>query len=514
MDFKLLVAKSITLLYKESLITNYTSNSADLVKQVLTTIKVPDITVVDYDKSRDVIVNLRSTVLWMADNPIGYIYDKSSLHQRIRINAGDDPSTFLAITEALNEEILDQDHLKRSILDYKEFLKEHVQREKIRELLTNASRTVNFDAESVDWKTFAREFMEKIEPFTTSGDSRTHASMVADIDLRDLDAVANAMTMAKEELSSVGALKTGWQALNRMLGAAGGFRRGECVVIPALQHNFKSGMMMTLMRQIAQYNIPNLRDPTKKPMLMRISFENEIQSDIMWLYKNLKELETGEYCDIDSMVESEAAPYILERMEVTGYHINLCRIDPSDFTFHDLFDRITYFESQGYEIHAVFCDYLNMMSKRGCTQGTLGSDIRDLFRRIRNFMSPRGITFFTPHQLSTEAKQLVRNGVDNFVQEIANKGYYDSCKTIDQEVDLELYVHIEKRGLDSYLTIQRGKHRNPLITPAKDLYTVLKFHPIGTLHDDINGRDTSMRHVGGASMSEGGAPAWFDVKAA
>lgn len=513
MDFKLIVAKSITLLYKESLIANYTTNSADLVKQAINTIKVPEVGG-DFDKARDVVTNLRSTVLWMAENPMGYLYDKSGLHQRIRINSSDDPSIFHAITDALNEEIVDQDCLKRTILDYKDFLKEHVQREKIKELLSIESKRANFHGETVDWKTFAREFMAKMEPFATTGDSRAHGSVVVDLDLRDIAEVANVLSMAKDELSPVGALRTGFQAWNRMLGDAGGYRRGEMVVIPALQHNFKSGMMLTLMRQIAVYNKPHMRDPTKKPMLMRISFENEAQTDLMWLYKTIKELETGEYCVISEVDVTAAATYVLEKMEVNGYHINICRIDPSDYTFYDLFDRITYFESQGYEIHAVFCDYLNMMSKRGCNVGAMGADIRDLFRRCRNFFSPRGITFFTPHQLSTEAKQLVRNGVDNFVQEIANKGYYDSCKTIDQEVDIETYIHIEKRGLDSFLAVQRGKHRKCSITALKDLYFVLKFHPIGGLLDDVNGRDMSMKHVGGASMSEGGAPAWFDVKAA
>jgi hypothetical protein len=513
MDFKLIVAKSITLLFKESLIKNSNTNSADLIKQIITTIKIPDISM-DHDKSRDIIVNLRSTLLWMADNPIGYQYDKSSLHQRIRIHAGDDPSTYHAITDALNEEITDQDALKKSILDYKDFLKEYVQREKIREVLTANARLANFSSETVDWKTFAREIMDKLEPLTGTGDSRAHSSVVVDVDLRDTAAVANILSMAKDELSPVGALRTGIQAWNRMLGSAGGYRRGEMVVVPALQHNFKSGMMLTLMRQIAMYNVPHMRDPTKKPMLMRISYENEAQTDIMWLYKSLKEIETGEYCVLTDVDTSEAAQYVLDRMEATGYHINFVRIDPSDYTFYDLFDRIMYFESQGYEIHAVFCDYLNMMSKRGCNQGAMGSEIRDLFRRCRNFFSPRGITFFTPHQLSTEAKQLVRNGVDNFVQEIANKGYYDSCKTIDQEVDIETYIHIEKRGLDSYLAVQRGKHRKVSITPQKDLYFVLKFHPIGGILDDINGRDMSMKHIGGATMSEGGAPGWFDTKAA
>lgn len=55
---------------------------------------------------------------------------------------------------------------------------------------------------------------------------------------------------------------------------------------------------------------------------------------------------------------------------------------------------------------------------------------------------------------------LIRNGMDEqFVAEIKNKGYYDGCRTLDQEVDMELYIHIVKVDGRSYLTLQRGKHR-------------------------------------------------------
>lgn len=119
----------------------------------------------------------------------------------------------------------------------------------------------------------------------------------------------------------------------------------------------------------------------------------------------------------------------------------------------------------------------------------------------------------TPHQLSTEAKMLTRQGVESFVKEIANKGYYDSCRTIDQEVDLEVAIHIEKVNGRSYLTMQRGKHRKVTPTPQKDLYCVLPFHDIGGVRDDILLEDSSSK-APGVSGSGGGSDKgngdWFD----
>lgn len=158
----------------------------------------------------------------------------------------------------------------------------------------------------------------------------------------------------------------------------------------------------------------------------------------------------------------------------------------------------------------MFLDYLNMMSKRGCTMGAQGQDVRDLFRRTRNFTSKKGIACVTPHQLSTEALQLVRMGAENFVQEIANKAYWDSCKTIAQEVDMEIYQHIVKVNDESYLAIQRGKHRKVSITNPRDLYTVYKFEKIGGIVDDLFGKDMSRKTIGGSTMADGGGDTWFN----
>lgn len=94
------------------------------------------------------------------------------------------------------------------------------------------------------------------------------------------------------------------------------------------------------------------------------------------------------------------------------------------------------------------------------------------------------------------------------MQEIAGKAYWDSCKTIGQEVDVEILIHIEKTKGHSYLTVQRGKHRKSgQITPERDLYTVLPFSDVGAIRDDILGEDLSLRKVG-EDLAEGG-DTWY-----
>lgn len=106
---------------------------------------------------------------------------------------------------------------------------------------------------------------------------------------------------------------------------------------------------------------------------------------------------------------------------------------------------------------------------------------------------------------------LIRQGnEETFVRDIANKGYYDGAKTIDQEVDLEIYIHLIRCDNKSWLAVQRGKHRVVTQTKEEYKYTVLPFFDIGDIRDDINGQDSSRKKAGGA-VAGGETPFWdFD----
>lgn len=95
---------------------------------------------------------------------------------------------------------------------------------------------------------------------------------------------------------------------------------------------------------------------------------------------------------------------------------------------------------------------------------------------------------FSPWQLSTEAKQLIRNGVPEktFVKDVAGRGYTEMSKQIDQVVDLEMYIHIAKLENGYGLTCHRGKHRVPSIIDDKDKYFILKFPNKAPIPEDVN----------------------------
>ena len=122
----------------------------------------------------------------------------------------------------------------------------------------------------------------------------------------------------------------------------------------------------------------------------------------------------------------------------------------------------------------------------------------------------RKITLITPHQLSSDAKRLIRDGRTDFVREINGKGYYAGSTQIDQEVDLEMYIHIERVNGTSFLTVQRGKHRKIAQTPIEHQYCVLPFEDVGGIRDDLGKADTTRKKIGGGPIGSGQETPFWD----
>lgn len=514
MDTKLLLVKSVTLLYLESKVPNKSTTSADIITQIIGLIKVTETTIVGVDYGKDPIMAVRETLRWMATNPADTTYDKSELLQRIRVNIGDDDSLFSAFVEGIDNDC-DGDHLQKKIHSYRSQLRGYLETIKARDHVKKAYLKMHYNTNDiVDFGAYIKDLRQDLLAFEESpeGLDKVHRGLVSEINFKDLGSIKREFGVMKDEISSNGALRFGLQGFNRMLGSARGGRRGELMVVGALQHNYKSGFALDMLRHAAMYNTPYMFDRERKPLLLRISLENPARNDIMHLYKSIVEQDTGLPVDLENLDIDEASAYIKTVMESNGYEVILRHYDPSDFTFYDLFELIESLEADGYEIHMLNIDYLNLMNKKGCDSGPMGADTRSLFRRVRNFINnkTRRIFTITPHQLSTEAKVMTRAGVTNFVKEIANKGYYDSCRTLDQECDVEIYLHKETINGVAYLTMQRGKHRGlPVITQPRDLYCVYPFHDVGNIIDDYLKDDASLRHVGGGNAASGHEAPWY-----
>jgi len=494
MNHKLILVKSITLLYRESQITGIKEKSNELVRTIIGTIKLSEANL-GVNQERDVLENLRATALAMCDDPIDHVYEPVDLLQRLKIDTGDDTATYDGLKEAICAE-MSEPAIKRTCISIKKTLHNYYREGQAIDIFTKAANQLRFNRESIkDLKTFITEHIQSLEPYQMDVATKDPA-IISEVDLTDTETVSNVFREVKTMDDGSGTLKTGWQCINRM--TRGGFRRGEEVLISALQHNFKTGFTLCLFSHLALFNEPYMIDPTKKPLLLRISFEDDVTLNMQFLYTYLKENETGVKIEsLEGIDEKEMSDYVNKKLMANNYHVKLLKVNPGLWSYSHICNKILEYEAQGYELHAVMLDYLYLVPTTGCSQGPAGHDVRDLFRRMRNFTNPRRITLITPHQISTDGKKLVREGATvDFVKDIANKGYYAGSSQIDQEVDLEIYIHIVKFNGYSWLTMQRGKHRIPGITKAEDLYAVMRFESIGTMPYDVNGPDLSVRKVG------------------
>jgi hypothetical protein len=467
------------------------------------TIQVKE-TSIDSDHGRQTFLELRRLVVELNSMSPSEFPSCSEVLQNVQVAAREESYLYEAVASSVNEVFPNGLALMQRINEKRSGLQSHLNETKIIGTMQEYSRKILFNAVgSAGSVALIQEMNAKLEPYVKARTDLKHPAEIGTIDFDDPELVAKYFDAVKETMSTEGAFKLGWKGVNRMLGKLGALRRGEFVLGGGLQHNFKTGFALTIFAHICLFNKPFMRDRNKKPLLVFVTLENELSDNLLILYKYLMENETG-VAVIDSEIDpAEATAYISARLQETGFKVLITRFDPTSFTVGGFTGWLDSLQAQGYEIQYLCVDYLNMLPKTGMDAKVAGDDIRLLFRHMRNYTAPRGITFFSPHQLSSDALQLTRENTEDFVKIVANRGYYDGCKRLGQEPDLELIFHIVKLAGKSYFTIQRGKHRNT-VTAEADQYCVLPFSPIGTIPWDVDKEvDYSLRQLPGMSGEEG-----------
>lgn len=494
MDNKLILAKCITLLYRENLLLDKVGSSVDMVRTVLDNMKTSESNH-SLNTEKDIIDGLKTTLLDMCDHPSDQPFDKSDLIQRIRINVGDDDKLYNAIADPLNEEFPDS-VLKRSITNTKKNIINHFNKQRFGALLRQASMQWNFNNDEIkDPALFFETLKSQLEPLLTNAVAKD-PGIIDELDLGDTSALNTVLEKTIESNSNQHIYRTGWQGLNEML--QGGFRQGEYWLGAAMQHCYKTGQLNTLASHICLYNKPLMANTGKKPMLLIIAAEDSTHERLAFLYRQLKFNETREFVSITDVSTEEMGSYIVSKLQVNGWHVRLLRADGGKWTYLDICNRITYYESQGYVIEACFIDYLHKFSRRvNQTGGPIGDDVLDQHTRMRTFTNTKGIFTYTPHQLSKDCKMLIRGAVteDKLVQALVGRGYYQGSMQLDQIPDGILLSHKFEHNGKYYYAIQRDRHRISSILPESKKYILMEFPEGMPIPDDIDGEAQFMRKL-------------------
>lgn len=506
MDVKLALVKMIALVYRESQIIG-AERSNEVITGVLNNIKFPKLAF-EQSEGRETINHLRNTLNWMLEQPSNHVFSRDDLLVRLRCNINEQNNLYQALEAVIKQELTEVS-LKQACSELRGELKEFVKLEEVKKTLSEMNKLAISGITS-DVKDSLLENIEKLTECLTVSKASRSVHEVAHITPSNKQGIKALIKQGMEEESGTGGIQTGLQGLNRMFGHTGKMRYGEWWHVYALPHNYKSGLLMRLMIDGLLHNDPPKVRDGFKPTIVRISFENEPHRDLLFIFEFLYAAEfkqKPDYSD-DQLTEEYIIEFVDSRLSARGWHWEYFRLNPSDFTFRDLFELLDRLENDNLEVKVLTLDYLAMISKAGCSQGPNGFEVRDLVRRVRNYCTRKGILTINAHQLSTEAKAIIRGGFDQrkFLAEIEGKGYFDGSKAIDNEPDGEIYIHLYKNPKlnEKWLMFRRGKHRKISITPDCDLEFSYKMSPLlGLPYQDIYGSDQSYSQPGGLSRSEG-----------
>lgn len=506
MNIKLILAKCLIILFCENKINNLTYSNKDFVLESVGKLNIPsDGVSITFEHTKW--KRLRELAMELVRCPDKFIEEQKMAD--LKIICDDDNALYQSIYDSVSMIEGDED-LNRNIISLKKDIIDAFKLEEVKEIIAKASSQIRFRTHEIkDYHSYLGELISDLTTYYEDlGENEKHdPAITSEIDFSTGEGLREVLESIKDEASGDTIIKTPWQAFNRM--TRGGLRRGQTTLVSALQHHAKSAICLSLCLGACLYNKAQetLTDKTKKATILYISLENSpeltIANTLYFLKGNLEGVAFGDQDLASLKIEESSMGYLQQQTEVNGYHFKTLRVIPHEWSYIDLFNKIQKLEDTGHEIHLCCVDYLNMMPKTGCAGGNEADKIQDLFNKVRNFMAKKRIAFLTPHQLSSEANELHRQGRKELATIVSGGNYYAGSKGIGREVDLEIFLYKVEHNGNTYLCIARGKHRVSGVTPDKDLNFILPFKPEGGLRWDYDKADTSIRKLGQTRNEDG-----------
>lgn len=493
-DLKSLLAQSVILLWRESQILENEGDASKAVKNLLDHFPKQE----DDDSIQS---KLKALVKSMIRDRVELEVDDFS--NVVKLACSGDDTTANTICDAMQIKLEDS-ALKRNVTSMTKKIQQSIRDFQFKKLISSAYRDIAYGEDDKSVSEIAKDLIEKIEPFSVDLAAKDKAIVDELVfDSGDNQAkLEDTMSTAEERSNGTIGYKSGWQDFNDALG--GSLREGYLYMVEAMKHNYKTGFCLSLYSDILINNTPRLYDENKKPAAVWITAEDEVPDNVLEIYKRLKSHEPGYNYINDKTTSKERVAFVLSKLTKNGWTPIMIRINPGEWGYIDLQNKILEYEAKCYEVKICFVDYLNLLDKKGCTHGASGDEVRDLFRRIRNFFSARKTTCVTPHQLSTEALVLLRDGRRELAKAVVGKDYTDSCRRICQDVDTEVAISIEKienngqeiksGQIEHALCVAVGKNRKVYVSESKKSF-VLPFVPNGPILADIDKEKSSCRSL-------------------
>lgn len=430
----------------------------------------------EVDTQNEVIANLHETALWVIGSS-----DKVSLDQmqeRVKINLGCDDTYMSIITGML---LLPEDtETERSIEQRQEdkmmsYLSEiHTLqlRTKLKESIAKWNRDAIYNGSTSNIAETVKSISEELDQFKYSDNPDSDITLVGKVDFNVTEEVKSALEEAVVKSSPDGLVKFPFKKINDMFG--GGLEVGITHLAGALTHHYKTGWLTDMAVGIPLANKPR----TDRDLIIRVSYEETINSDIITIYKKIyKHIHRRKLTkkEISTINIDEAVVIIQEFYKDRGFNFQLYFYDGNEANIYGLLSLLRLKIKEGWNIFAAIIDYPEIIAGRSPGKAE-DVKITNTVQMIRTFSATNGFNSYIAHQLNTMAQGEAKTIKQGFTKLVCVGGWYMRCQSLHTKLDAESVQHIVKHndGYD-YLEISRGKHRGGEDTTDKDKFCILRF---------------------------------------
>ncbi|ECF3006311.1 hypothetical protein F0D22_14715 [Salmonella enterica subsp. enterica] len=491
MNIKTMLITALATLHAESLLTEPQTDH-EVIRKVLAESRLPDY--VDEDDERLALTEIKAIIEPIIDGQV--TYDHDAVMRQLKLATTQNRPLYDTVVEFIAGDDIPDDtkpeervaYLNKMVSRHYFQLRQSLNAITLRKTLGQAFGALNGTETRIDLSTALGNLRDSISTFTERSHNKI-PSLVNTLNTANAAPFAKVFSSIKDKAAGHG-LRTGWQSMNRMMGCNGGITE-EMWLMPALPFNCKSLFSLCMAISVPVFNTPEyvMKDVKGdlQPMILDLSLENELDINIATAYQMLYGHFEGVKADMVNQDVTAMADYVCSKLNRNGWNYEFQKHTNSDFKVHYLNDLISDAKRRGYHVVGIRADYFGTINKAGHGNGIAGSDIKEIYRIARNIQVVRNRGFILgPHQISPEGKRLKAIDESAFVKSLPGRGLYDTCSSLDNEADGEMFFN--KRVIEgrSYLEVQRGKHRTIIDTPEKHHYTVIPFEDHCILPWDVD----------------------------
>jgi CRISPR/Cas system CSM-associated protein Csm2 small subunit len=504
MNSKMMLITALATLHAESFLTDPVKDH-DVIRKVLQEARLPEF--IEDGDERSALAEIKDIITSIIDH--GIEYDHSQVMKRIRLATTQTRPLYDSIVKNMEE---DEDtptdaearlqYLQKTVSQQYYQMRHALQGVQLKQKLGRALGALNGTEQRIDLSTAVNELRDSLSTFSERSHNKI-PSLVNELVTNNTAPFVKVFDSINKKAAGNG-LQTGWKAINSMLGCNKGITE-ELWLMPALPFNCKSLFSLLTALSLPIFNSPEevMLDVkgTLQPCILDLSFENELDVNIAYGYQAIYGHFEGTAPQMTApegltAVERTAhtqqmADYLCGRIRQKGWDYVFQKHTNTDFKVHYLNDLISDLKQRGFHVVGLRGDYFGTINKTGHGNGIAGTDIKEIYRIVRNIMVVRQRGFaLAPHQISPAGKQARTLDPVGFCKSLPGRGLYDNCTSLDNEADGEMFFNKRVVNNHSYLEVQRGKHRTIIDTPEKHHYTVLPFHDVGILPWDCDKEET------------------------